>query len=85
MIIEMDISVTQFKQRCLELVRRVESSGERVTIMRRGRAVAQLDPAAGARVPTAGAPWERLRALGGTLRATPGESMLRDQEFEALR
>ncbi|MEO8682633.1 MAG: prevent-host-death protein [Vicinamibacterales bacterium] len=81
----MDISVTQFKQRCLELVRRVESSGERVTIMRRGRAVAQLDPASGANLPAEGAPWERLRALGGTLHGAPGDSVLLGKEFEALR
>ena len=82
---EMDISVTDFKQRCLELVRRVESSGERVTIMRRGRAVAQLEPAAGAGVPAEGPAWLRLRALGGTLHAAAGESVLQDDDFEALR
>ncbi len=57
---EMDISVTQFKQRCLELIRRVEATGKPVTITRRGKAVAQLEPS-----PTATAqglkPWERLR------------------------
>jgi antitoxin (DNA-binding transcriptional repressor) of toxin-antitoxin stability system len=81
----MDISVTSFKQRCLELVRRVEKTGTRVTITRRGRVVAQLDavPPAGAAAGTT--PWERLRALGGRLRATPGESVVRDEDFEALR
>jgi len=29
--------------------------------------------------------WERMRALGGRLLAEPGESALRDEDFEALR
>ena len=81
----MTISVTTFKHRCLEIVRRVEKTGTGVTITRRGRVVAQLEPA----YPTGGdvgaKPWERLRALGGKLRATPGESVLRNEDFEALR
>ena len=28
---------------------------------------------------------EQLRALGGQLKAKPGESVLRDEDFEALR
>ena len=42
--VEMDISVTEFKQRCLELIRRVERTGRPVTITRRGRTVARLQP-----------------------------------------
>jgi prevent-host-death family protein len=80
----MDISITEFKQRCLEIVRRVEQTGRTVTIRRRGRAVAQLEPSPSA--DTAGMkPWEKLRALGGQLQAEPGESVLRDEDFEALR
>ena len=30
-------------------------------------------------------PWELLRSLGGRLLAEPGESVLRDEDFEALR
>jgi antitoxin (DNA-binding transcriptional repressor) of toxin-antitoxin stability system len=81
----MDISVTQFKQRCLELVRRVEASGTRVTIKRRGRVVARLEPATAADSAPVRRPWEQLRALGGELRGTPEESVLRDEDFEALR
>lgn len=80
----MDISVTEFKQRCLELIRRVERTGRPVTITRRGRTVARLQPP-----PIAGAhaakPWERMRALGGRLLAAPGESVVHDGDFEALR
>ena len=32
--LEMDISITEFKQRCLEIVRRVEKTGRPVTIRR---------------------------------------------------
>lgn len=80
----MDISITEFKQRCLEIVRGVEKTRRSVTIRRRGKAVAQLEPSppddmAGLK------PWEQLRALGGQLQAQPGESVLRDEDFEALR
>ena len=80
----MDISVTELKHRCLEVVRRVERTGQTVTITRRGKVVAHLEPSA----PDAIAgqkPWERLRALGGVLHAGPGESVVREEDFEALR
>jgi prevent-host-death family protein len=80
---EMDLSVTEFKHRCLEIVRRVERTGTTVTITRRGRAVAQLEPSV-RDDRHAQRPWERLRALGGTLLATPGESVVRDDDFEAM-
>ncbi|NBS57612.1 MAG: type II toxin-antitoxin system Phd/YefM family antitoxin [Betaproteobacteria bacterium] len=62
----MDISITEFKHRCLEIVRRVEESGEAVSITRHGRVVAQLEPSPEA---SSGVnePWRRLRALGGKL------------------
>lgn len=80
----MDISVTDFKQRCLEIVRSVERTGRPVTITRRGRAVAHLEPER-ARRTTSAPPWQQLQALGGALRARPDESMGRDGDFEALR
>lgn len=81
---KMDISITEFKQRCLEIVRRVEKTGRPVTIRRRGKIVAQLEPSPSTEM--AGMkPWEQLRALGGQLSAKPGESVLRDEDFEALR
>jgi antitoxin (DNA-binding transcriptional repressor) of toxin-antitoxin stability system len=39
---EMDISVTNVKARCLDLIRKVEENGESVTIRRKGRVVARL-------------------------------------------
>jgi antitoxin (DNA-binding transcriptional repressor) of toxin-antitoxin stability system len=79
----MDISVTEFKARCLDLIRKVEKSGKAVTIRRRGKAVARLEPAQPG--PEEQKPWEQLRALGGSLRAAPEESVFEDQEFEAQR
>ena len=76
--------VTELKHRCLEIVRRVERTGRSVTITRRGKVVAHLEPSA----PDAVAgqkPCERLRALGGALRGAPGESVVREKDFEALR
>lgn len=69
---EMDISVTELKQRCLEIVRRVERTGKPVQITRRGRVVAQLRRPATLESGAA-RPWEQLRAAGGRLLASPGE------------
>lgn len=78
---EMDISVTEFKQRCLELIRRVEATGKPVTITRRGKAVAQLEPAP---VAAAGVrPWERLRGRA-VWRAEPGERFISESDLRGL-
>jgi hypothetical protein len=81
----MDISVTAFKQQCLAIIRGVERTGTPVAITRRGRVVAQLRRPAPLHTATATPPWERLRAMGGCLLAEPGESVVRDEEFEAFR
>jgi antitoxin (DNA-binding transcriptional repressor) of toxin-antitoxin stability system len=79
----MTISVTEFKARCLEILRELERSGQAVEIERRGRVVARVIPVAGelsAETP----PWRRLRGTGRLL-AAPEESVLSDGEFEANR
>lgn len=81
----MDISVTDFKHRCLEVIRRVEETGQPVAITRRGKVVARLAPCSGAVVGDLRKPWERLRELGGRLLAEPGESALKDEDFAASR
>lgn len=79
----MDVSVTEFKARCLDLIRQVEKGGEPVIIKRHGKIVARLEP------PKAGEkelkPWEKLHEMGGTFLAEPGESVVRDEDFEAMR
>ena len=77
----MDISVTQFRAKCLELIRRAEVGGEPVDIKRRGKVVARLTPAPkpGKAAPK---PWEALRG-SGELRAEPEESVIDEAEFEA--
>ena len=80
---KMDISVTAFKARCLDLIRKVEQSGKGVTIRRRGKVVARLEPAHGASGD--GKPWERLRALGGRAAFKATESVWTDKDFEAMR
>jgi antitoxin (DNA-binding transcriptional repressor) of toxin-antitoxin stability system len=77
----MDISVTDFKARCLDLIRKVEKSGKAITIRRRGRVVARLEPAGA----DDGRPWELLRALGGRAHVKAHESVWTDEDFEALR
>lgn len=81
----MDISVTEFKQRCLEIIRRVEETGRPVTLTRRGRAVARIQAPVTQVSDGHLKPWEQLRALGGKLLAVPGEPALREDEFNALR
>lgn len=82
---QMDISVTEFRHRCLEIIRRVEKTRQPVTLTRRGKAVARLQAPIPRASDTRLKPWEQLRALGGRLQAQPGESVIRDEEFEALR
>ncbi len=63
------------------MTRRLERSGKPLTVKRRGRTVARLEPA---RCLDKGLkPWEQLRVLGGELRAEPGESVIKDQDFES--
>ena len=81
----MDISVTEFKLRCLEIIRRVERTGKPVTITWRGKVVARLDAASGAAAGYGPKPWQLLRSMGGRLLAAPEESVLRSEDFEALR
>ncbi len=79
----MDISVTEFKAQCLELIRKVEERGETITIRRRGRVVARLEPANGGS--SDGEPWERLRALGGSASLAAKDPVWNEKDFEALR
>lgn len=80
----MAISVTEFKHRCLEFVRRVEKTGEAVAITRRGRVVARLQPPSPEEITSGAQPWERLRGSAACL-FEAGESVLQDEEFGALR
>ena len=81
--VQMDISVTELKQRCLELVREVEATGKAVTITRRGRVVAQLEPALPAGSAARGKPWERMRGRGTWL-AAPEEKFVRAKDLKGL-
>ncbi len=81
----MNVSVTQFKHHCLEIIRRLEQTGAPVAITRRGKVVAQLQAPSVSKSGRAPKPWERLRAMGGRLLAEPAESVICDKDFEALR
>ncbi len=80
----MVISVTEFKHHCLKIIRRVEKTGKPVSIMRRGKVVVRPNPS-GSAGQGGLKPWEQLRSLGGRLLAKPGESVLHDEDFKALR
>jgi prevent-host-death family protein len=81
----MAISVSKFRNSCLDVIRRVEASGQSVSITRRGKVVARLSPSIQATQSADARPWQKLRALGGELLAEPGESVVRAEDFEALR
>jgi antitoxin (DNA-binding transcriptional repressor) of toxin-antitoxin stability system len=80
--LKMDISVTEFKAHCLDLIRQVEDSGKSITIRRRGKVVARLEPASSGSGQSK--PWEELRALGGHTNVKANESAWADEDFEAL-
>ena len=82
---EMAISVSKFKNSCLDVIRRVEVTGQSVSITRRGKVVARLAPSFAAAQSVDVKPWQQLRALGGRLLAEPNESVLSEEDFEALR
>ncbi|MGH8467747.1 MAG: type II toxin-antitoxin system Phd/YefM family antitoxin [Gammaproteobacteria bacterium] len=79
----MTITITEFKAKCLHLIRQVEAQGEPIDIARRGRVVARLVSAAPGGAPR-DKPWQRLRG-SGRLESAPGESALADSDFKALR
>jgi len=81
----MAISVTQLKNDCLSVVRQVEATGQAIAITRRGKVVARIAPPATAVKHVTLKPWEELRKLGGHLSAAADESVVRDEDFEALR
>lgn len=79
----MDISVTQFRAQCLELIRRVEAGGEEVRIRRHGRVVARLSPPPG-QILDGKPPWQGLHG-SGRLNVEPEDSVLSDSAFSALQ
>lgn len=83
--LQMAISVSKFKNSCLDLIRRVEATGQSVSITRRGKVVARLAPSFQVTQSVDVKPWQQLRALGGDLLAEPSESVVREEDFEALR
>jgi len=81
----MAISVTKFKNSCLDVIRRVEATGQSVSITRRGKVVARLAPSFQINQRVDAKPWQQLRSLGGELLAEPDESVIGAEDFEALR
>lgn len=77
----MTITVTDFKARCLELLRILEEGGEPIEITRRGRVVARVVASADS---ARRKPWERLRG-SGLLLATADESVATEADFDATR
>ncbi|MBI1733330.1 MAG: type II toxin-antitoxin system Phd/YefM family antitoxin [Gammaproteobacteria bacterium] len=79
----MGISITEFKQHCLKIVRQVERSGKPVTITRHGRIVAQLGPLRATPGASDARPWERLQGRARWL-AEPEETFVSERDFKGL-
>ena len=76
------VSVTEFKTHCLDFIRQVEQVGDAVELTRHGKVVARLIPSTPA---AQGMPaWHRLRGQGKLI-ATPEESVIGSDQFDALR
>lgn len=76
----MKVSATEFKAKCLSLIDKVESTGEPITITKRGRAVAQLTVvAADAR------PWLALRGSLAKWDGDPTAPAIDPEDVEAYR
>ena len=76
----MKIAATEFKARCLKLIDQVHDSGKPITITKRGRVVATLQPAGDFDEK----PWLKLR---GTVKwyHDPFEPAIDESEIEALK
>jgi prevent-host-death family protein len=76
----MKIAASEFKARCLAILDRVHDTGEPVTITKRGRIVATLQPAGDPN----DKPWLRLR---GTIRKyrEPFKPAVTPAEWDALK
>ncbi|MCS7048162.1 MAG: type II toxin-antitoxin system Phd/YefM family antitoxin [Verrucomicrobiae bacterium] len=79
----MTISVTEFKSKCLQLLKELETQQEPIEITRGGKVVARIVPA-GSLVQTSLKPWQRLRGTGRLL-SKPQEGVLKQADFEAAR
>jgi len=77
----MAISVTEFKHRCLAVIRSVEKTGKPVAITRRGKVVAQLEPPLPEGDAMGGKPWERLRGRAKWL-AEPEETFISEADLK---
>lgn len=74
----MTITASEFKAKCLRLMEHVRSTGESISITKRGVEVARLDPPA-----TKQKPWERLRGTGHVI-GDIVSPILRDEDFDAF-
>lgn len=73
----MTISITEFKAKCLELLRGLEINGQPITIVRHKTPVAVIYPASA--VAPVVPPWERLRGTVSAYLGTPEESVWDDR------
>ena len=76
----MTVTVTNFKAHCLEILREVERSNQPVEISKQGQVRFRIIPVRTSDKP----PWERLQSCGALL-SQPGESVLKETDFDAMQ
>jgi prevent-host-death family protein len=72
------ISATEFKAKCLQLLDRVQATGEDLVVSKRGKPVVRVT----AEKP--GKPWLALRGTG-RFHGDPTEPAVNDREIESLK
>ena len=77
----MVISATEFKARCLNILDRVNSQHETVTITKHGRVVARVVPASDVE----DRPWLRLRSKPAEWRADPLSPAVAERDIDVLK
>jgi prevent-host-death family protein len=78
---QMKVNATYFKSHCLALIDRAATTGEVITITKRGRVVAKLvgDVEQDVR------PWRALRAHEARWHGDPFEPAVHEEDLEAVR
>jgi prevent-host-death family protein len=76
-----EVNATSFKAKCLSLIDHAHTTGEAITITKRGRVVAKLVAASDA----SEKPWLALRGQPVTWHGDPFAPVVGEDEIEALR
>ena len=75
------VSATEFKAKCLKLIDQVHDSGKPITITKRGKVVATLQPAGDEELK----PWLKLRGRGKYSYKDPFKPAVNPSDWNAMK